>query len=274
MEVGKRLSEARQRRNLTLRDIARTTKIPLHYLEAIDRDDADGMPHALFARAFVRAYANEVGVNARELLPDVEQHGPAEPEPAAPAMPAPVDVPLRTRSLFFIVPLVAVFALYYLAAGSTQTPSQPPQADAELAVPAAGRLESLASSAHATASDVELQIQSRGGCIVAATADGRAIPSQAFSPGEPVVLKARGEVILRIGEAGTCAPAAKPVNPAKVTRRAQSSILPTSPVAITHAVDQAASPASPGVEQAPAGSDVVQPQSPDPTEPPPAIGQF
>ena len=68
MRVGQQLSEARERQNLTLADISRTTKIPVHLLDAIERNDIDHLPQEFFTRAFVRAYAKEVGVDADALL--------------------------------------------------------------------------------------------------------------------------------------------------------------------------------------------------------------
>jgi cytoskeleton protein RodZ len=68
MEIGHQLSTARQRRGLTLSDVSRSTKIPISILEAIERDDTSRLPQGFFTRAFVRAYAHEVGVNPDELL--------------------------------------------------------------------------------------------------------------------------------------------------------------------------------------------------------------
>jgi len=72
MEVGHQLSTARQQRGLTLDDVSRATKIPLSILDAIERNDTARLPQGFFTRAFVRAYAREVGVNADDLLDNSE----------------------------------------------------------------------------------------------------------------------------------------------------------------------------------------------------------
>src|SRR5262245_64274823 len=68
MQVGTRLRDARLSRNLTLHDISRVTKISERLLEAIDRDDLAALPGDFFARAFLRAYAAEVGLDPTEVL--------------------------------------------------------------------------------------------------------------------------------------------------------------------------------------------------------------
>ena len=47
---------------MTLRQIATSTKISMVALEALERDDFSRLPGGIFSRAFVRAYALEVGL--------------------------------------------------------------------------------------------------------------------------------------------------------------------------------------------------------------------
>ena len=271
MEVGQRLSEARKRRNLTLADIARSTKIRVDYLEAIERDDVDHLPSGFFARAFVRAYASEVGVNPDDLLDSIDAPVSAEPEPEALPLP-PKHERVSTRSLLIVISVIAACGLYYVAFAPARTASEAPQVAAEIPIATtADRIEPAAAAVPRAESDVELQIQSSGGCIVAVTADGHLLPSQ--PPGEPVVLKARGEVVLRVGDSGACAPAVKPDSPARSPRRARIDTVAPSPVAITHAVDQQSDTAPPVVEPAPSAPNAVVPQPAEST-PPTAIEQF
>jgi cytoskeletal protein RodZ len=272
VEVGRRLSEARQRRNLALSDIARSTKIPLHFLEAIERDDVDRLPPDFFARAFVRTYATHVGVDPGELLDSVTQPENAEPDPNLRPMPSSARAPISMRPLLLAMP-VAACALYYIAFAPAGTPPGTPRVAVETPIATADRIESAASAVSPAASDVELQIQSSGGCIVAATADGRAIASQAMQTGEPVVLKARGEVVLRVGDSSSCAPAVTPVALPKVGRRSQVDADQRSTRAVAPAVDEKAVAAPDVVEHVPAASDAALPP-PDPPAASPASDQF
>src|SRR3989442_12252974 len=65
---GKKLREARERRGISLREIANTTKISVSALEALERNDISRLPGGIFSRAFVRSYALEVGLDPEETI--------------------------------------------------------------------------------------------------------------------------------------------------------------------------------------------------------------
>src|SRR5439155_13215271 len=60
---GSKLREARERRGVSLRQIANATKISVAVLEALERNDISKLPGGIFGRAFVRSYAVEVGLD-------------------------------------------------------------------------------------------------------------------------------------------------------------------------------------------------------------------
>jgi cytoskeletal protein RodZ len=62
-DFGRHLREARERRGISLRQIANSTKIGMSALEALERDDISRLPGGIFSRAFVRSYAVEVGLD-------------------------------------------------------------------------------------------------------------------------------------------------------------------------------------------------------------------
>ena len=65
---GARLRAAREARQIALNDIANDTKIKVSALEAIERDEIWRLPEGLFRRAYVRAYAQAVGLDAAEMV--------------------------------------------------------------------------------------------------------------------------------------------------------------------------------------------------------------
>lgn len=67
---GSRLREARERRGISLRQIANATKISMSSLEALERNDISRLPGGIFSRAFVRSYAIEVGLDPEETIHD------------------------------------------------------------------------------------------------------------------------------------------------------------------------------------------------------------
>jgi cytoskeleton protein RodZ len=65
---GSKLRAARERRGITLRQIANATKISPSALEALERNDFSRLPGGIFSRAFVRSYALEVGLDPDETI--------------------------------------------------------------------------------------------------------------------------------------------------------------------------------------------------------------
>jgi cytoskeleton protein RodZ len=92
---GERLRTARERRGLSLRQVADSTKISLPILEALERDDPSRLPGGIFSRSFVRSFAAEVGLDPEEELREFErafpQHAP-RPELVTPEAIEPIAV--------------------------------------------------------------------------------------------------------------------------------------------------------------------------------------
>src|SRR6476660_6106108 len=79
-DFGGKLRQARERRGISLRQIAASTKISAAALEALERNDISKLPGGIFSRAFVRSYAVEVGLDpddtVREFLDRLNQDTP------------------------------------------------------------------------------------------------------------------------------------------------------------------------------------------------------
>ena len=67
---GGKLRDARERRGISLRQIANATKISVAALEALERNDISRLPGGIFSRAFVRSYATEVGLDPDATIQD------------------------------------------------------------------------------------------------------------------------------------------------------------------------------------------------------------
>src|SRR2546430_15096367 len=68
IDFGGKLRQARERRGISLRQIAASTKISVAALEALERNDVSKLPGGIFSRAFVRSYAVEVGLDPDETV--------------------------------------------------------------------------------------------------------------------------------------------------------------------------------------------------------------
>lgn len=76
VEIGRKLQKARQDKGYTLDDLQQITKIQKRYLIAIEDEKFDELPGDFYVRAFVKQYANTVGLNGEELLKDYDDDLP------------------------------------------------------------------------------------------------------------------------------------------------------------------------------------------------------
>jgi len=165
LDFAAQLRQARERRGISLRQIAATTKISLMVLEALERGDMSRLPGGIFTRAFLRAYAREVGLDPEHTVREFIARYPAEAPGDEPTTPtrerdespfeeAPSWWAGALRLLWMIVP-VALAIVYFAfgarlwrsgvpesasppAAPSVQVPAGSPHRDQAPAPPATG----------------------------------------------------------------------------------------------------------------------------------------
>ena len=98
---GEFLRRARQRRGLTLQQLAQSTKIPLRHLDALEHDEFAALPGGMYRRAHVRAYADAVGLDRSVALAcldrALEEAVPCSASAVQASVPSPVIASGRTR---------------------------------------------------------------------------------------------------------------------------------------------------------------------------------
>jgi len=73
MQIGEILREAREEQGLSLDNIQEMTKIQKRYLVAIEHDDFHALPGRFYARAFIKEYAQAVGLDPAIVLEDFDE---------------------------------------------------------------------------------------------------------------------------------------------------------------------------------------------------------
>jgi cytoskeleton protein RodZ len=71
--LGELLRAARERRGLTLEQVARETKIPRRHLEALEHDNLAALPGPFYQRAEIRTYARAVSLDPDVALAQLER---------------------------------------------------------------------------------------------------------------------------------------------------------------------------------------------------------
>jgi len=75
--LGERLKRLRERSGVTLQQISQNTKVPASLFAGLEKGDCSRWPAGLYARAYIRAYAEAIGVNAEETVEEfVAAFGP------------------------------------------------------------------------------------------------------------------------------------------------------------------------------------------------------
>jgi cytoskeleton protein RodZ len=92
--VGRLLRDQRLARELSIDDVAACLRIRTRYLEAIEQGRFDQLPGAAYIPAFLRAYANHIGLDADKVMTAYQLSGPV---PIERPVTLPADFPLVER---------------------------------------------------------------------------------------------------------------------------------------------------------------------------------
>jgi cytoskeleton protein RodZ len=225
-DFGGKLRQARERRGISLRQIAASTKIAAAALEALERNDISKLPGGIFSRAFVRSYAAEVGLDpdetVKEFLARFNQEAAPTAESVAAAIPqeetdfenrqrlaqralmiAVVGIPVLIIVLYFVLRGRAAGQDPRPRAGTTPAPTVTPALDA---TPAKSSPDAVAASLPApTPGELRLELHPKSDCWVSLTIDGKKLFARVMPAGERVTHPVLREAIVEVGDAGAFA---------------------------------------------------------------------
>jgi cytoskeleton protein RodZ len=227
-DFGGKLRLARERRGVSLRQIATSTKISAGALEALERNDISKLPGGIFSRAFVRSYAVEVGLDPDETVKEFlarfqgeTTHPTTAPSPI-PASEASFDTRQRIaglvlKLLVFGIPLIAIVLYFTLRARSAHSAPVPPPVAVEQAagspaptspeVPAAPLTvpTDRANVPLAGVGTMTLEMHPTSECWVKLTVDGRPVLARTMRGGEKEVRTVQDRMVIEVGDAGAFA---------------------------------------------------------------------
>ena len=67
-DFGSYLKSERELRGVTLEELHAKTRIPMHYLRALEKNLFDELPEEVFIRGYIRSFAKVIGANEDEVL--------------------------------------------------------------------------------------------------------------------------------------------------------------------------------------------------------------
>lgn len=226
-DFGGTLKSARERKGISLRSIANATKISMGALESLERNEFSRLPGGIFSRSFVRAYAEEVGLDPDETVADfLKETGETFQPPAqiadedTPVMPAHTDpglemqpslAPRLVKIAFIAIPLVAAIVYFAMKEAATGPAAPPATVTAEQAsapqpaAPAAGAPAPPAASGPipdlGPGETMRLVLEPASECWVSLTVDGSVRVSRLMNAGERETHEIREGAVLQLGDA-------------------------------------------------------------------------
>jgi cytoskeletal protein RodZ len=232
-DFGGKLRLARERRGISLAQIAATTKISVAVLEALERNDIAKLPGGIFSRAFVRSYAAEVGLDPNVTVQEFVEWFHTEPVRSddivttIPEEESSFESQQRIARVVFLLVLISLpligVVLYFTLRGPRAAPQPPPAATESAAPPPisetaavpTNRSDAAASKAPAavlaangaatTAKAIKLELHPTGDCWIKLTVDGQLVFSRLMHAGEREVRDVRDSAVIEVGNAGAFA---------------------------------------------------------------------
>jgi cytoskeleton protein RodZ len=235
-KIGPVLEKARKERGLTLEEAEHATKIRKRYLSGLEREDFGVLPDAVYARGFLKTYANYLGLDGEELARELRDRRRPRRERGVtyggPPKTSEFDRPLLSPGelgrkekprisgstiLGLLVALLLLAAivgsLYYVGLGAQsagqdpETPQPPAQSEERAAdnprpneaAPAAGGGDEVAAQPETLTVVVSVDGDPSWLSVVA---DGRLAYEQIAEPGYSQTFEARRVVSIKTGNAG------------------------------------------------------------------------
>jgi hypothetical protein len=197
-------------------------------LEALERSDLSRLPGGIFTRSFIRAYAQEVGLDPDRTIQDFIAELPPEAATAT-ARSASVEdaeklesdrkaVSTAVRLALVSLPIIGL-VIYYgthrgpwassravSPAADTHTPPvEEPGVVLQPAIMPDRAPAVLAPAAAPKTSGLSIEIAPTGACWVVVSADGEQVYSGLMNAGDKRTVTAKDHIALNVGDAGTFA---------------------------------------------------------------------
>ena len=222
-DVGSRLRAAREAKQLSVREIADTTKISVAVLEALEDNDFARLPGGIYSRGFVRSYADAVGLDPEKTslefvaqLPveEIAEFTKSDDRPheyhllkgqrrvAGPVLGVLVVCSVGAALLFF-------FGMRGVPTG-TGTPAEPATAvEPEPAPPPRwdppGGADPPTPIEPVPQAPLTIMLNPRRDCWVSLRLDGASVVRRVMRAGERESYGANDEIVLNVGDAGAFA---------------------------------------------------------------------
>lgn len=202
--IGRSLRDVRESNGLELGEVSAATRIRASYLAALENEHFDALPGRAYARAFLREYAEYLGLDGQTFLDefDARYEELAEPPIVPVRLPQPVRLRPYVTAAAGIAAVLVLGALAWRSGDRERTISPPPlPPPAVRHRPSAAAHTAPAPTAPRAPPRARLVLNALGRCWLEAhvgSRDGRTIFSGTLEAGEHLRFKA-GRLWIRLG---------------------------------------------------------------------------
>ena len=137
LTVGAYLSRERKRKDISLVDVSKVTRIAVQYLDALERDEFQILPASILVRGFLRTYAVHIGLDPKEVLRiyETQMSSLAEPKMEKAASRKKVEPLVKYISTLFIIALGVGIVFFLFVKEAPVPPSSSPAPSPETIQP-------------------------------------------------------------------------------------------------------------------------------------------
>lgn len=203
-EIGSSLREVRESKGLALGEVSAATLIKASYLVALENEHFDALPGRAYARAFLREYAEYLGLDGQTFLDefDARYQEPAEPPIVPTRLPQPVRLRPYVTAAAGIAAVLLLGVLAWRSGNGERTITPPPPPTVRHRPPAATHAAPTPTpTTPRPPPRARLVLNALGRCWLEAhvgSRDGRTVFSGTLEAGEHVRLEAR-RLWIRLG---------------------------------------------------------------------------
>jgi cytoskeleton protein RodZ len=207
--LGHYLKKEREKKNISLRDVSRNTRVREHLLEAMEADRYDLLPSPTFVKGFLQSYAKYVGLDPNEVVLRFQNvmTGPSKEEPSPPSE---EEVPQK-RKPFWIIGgavlggiLLILLLIYLTSQGPSPSPGAPtsPEPETKEGPAVTPSSHPLPPATDQEGKPLSLQLKAAERTWIRFQIDDQAEKEALLQPGETLNLRDTRRVHLLVGNAG------------------------------------------------------------------------
>jgi cytoskeletal protein RodZ len=200
--LGKYFKSERETQKISLKEVAKNTKVREHILRAIEEDQHDLFPHATYVKGFLLSYARFLRLDPNEILLRYQRGLKAEPDPHP--LKQPYKKKLWSKKQTWVVggtTIVGLIGFYFFSSYFSFHPA-PQNPVIEEKLPLTPFLPFTETTSVPEGNPFTLQLKAVEETWVSLRVNDQPEKEMTFKPGEAISVQASNQIRVILGNAG------------------------------------------------------------------------